>query len=447
MWLLPAALCYAMQAGSISNDTIATTYFLSAICFALQARRTGNVRDLWLALLAAGLLTGVKGSNLPLLLPLVWVIWPAMRLAEKRLAGSFAVVLLALLISYLPTALLNQHFTGDWSGDPNNIEKNKVQKPLAGILGNGLQLGLQSLEPPFLPLARSVENWIWERFPDSLRAVLKSDFPRFVVGYRELPQEESAGVGIGITVIALVSLLAAWHFRRWVAPPSTVPARRQGLIMGLLTWAALLVYMTKLGSESTSRLIAAYYPLLLLPLLLNPAQTFLVRQGWYKTLAVCTGLIALAAVILTPARPLWPAGDFFDWAATRFPGNAVLMRAKSTYAIYRSRNDLLASLRRTIPESVPVIGLIEGENDAESSLWRPFGVRRVVHVREGDRGQETNLHWIVVKNSVIGQGMNPESFTRWMQRDGGTLITQQVVTETAGSGLETWSVVHFPGPN
>jgi hypothetical protein len=177
MWLLPAALCYAMQAGSISNDTIAATYFLAAIYFALQARRSGNVRNLWLAFLAAGLLTGVKASNLPLLLPVAWAVWPALGLTEKRFASSIAVVLLSLLVSFLPTAALNQHYAGDWAGDPNNVAHLKVDKPLAGIVGNGLQLGLQSLEPPFLPLASSVENWVWDHFPEGLQTTLKDDFP------------------------------------------------------------------------------------------------------------------------------------------------------------------------------------------------------------------------------------------------------------------------------
>jgi len=60
--------------------------------------------------------------------------------------------------------VLNQYYTGNWGGDPHNIEKVQVQKPLAGVLGNALQLGLQSLEPPFLPVARSVEIWVWDRF-------------------------------------------------------------------------------------------------------------------------------------------------------------------------------------------------------------------------------------------------------------------------------------------
>jgi hypothetical protein len=270
MWLLPAALCYAMQAGSFSNDTIAVTYFLASIYFALDTRRTGNVRNLWLALLAGGLLTGVKASNLPLLLPVAWVLWPTLGLLRMRAVSSAIVILLAMVVSFLPMAVLNTHFTGDWGGDPANLANVQIQKPLAGILGNSLQLGLQSLEPPFLPLAGSVERWVWDRFPESIQTVLKNDFPRFVVGFKEMPQEESAGLGLGITVIAIISMVAAWRFPRRNPPRFNNPARRQGLWIGVLTWVALLVFMSKLGSESTSRLVAAYYPLLLLSLLINP---------------------------------------------------------------------------------------------------------------------------------------------------------------------------------
>ena len=442
MWLLPAALCYAMQAGSISNDTLAGTYFLAAIYFAFEARRTGNVRHLWFGFLAAGLFTGIKASNLPLLLPFVWAVWPALRLVEKRFASSVVVVLLSMLVSFLPTAALNQHFTGSWTGDPNNYERIEVRKPLAGILGNGLQLGLQSLEPPFLPLARSVENWVWESFPDRLRTVLANDFPRFGVGFRELPQEESAGVGIGSTLIALTSLVAAvrWRGKR---QGRLIPwARRHGLVVGLLTWIALLVYMTKLGSESTSRLIAAYYPFLLLPIVLSPAQGFLVRQAWYRTMAVCASAIALMAVFLTPSRPLWPAGCFFNWTTEIFPNNGLMAHARMVYTVYNHRNDLFVSLRENIPKSVAVIGLIEGGDDAESSLWRPFGSRRVVHVGESDHGQALGLHWLVVKNDVIADG-HAEVFDRWLQRSGGALVRSESVTEKAGAGPETWSVIRF----
>ena len=445
MWLLPAALCYAMQAGSICNDTIAATYFLAAIYFAFQARRTCDVRDLWLAFLAAGLLTGVKATNLPLLLPVAWAIWPALRLVERRFAGSVAVVFLSLLVSILPMAALNLHFTGDWAGDPNNMGRSRrVEKPLIGILGNGLQLGLQNLEPPFLPMARSAEILVWQRFPESLQTVLKNDFPRFVVEFRELPQEESAGVGIGITLIAIVSMVAALLSRFRNQTCSAIRARPQGLLIGLLTWVALLVFMTKLESDAPSRLIAAYYPLLLLPLVLSPAQSFLVRQRWYEWLAVCAGTIALLAVILTPSRPLWPAERFFEWTADRFPGNALMARARTVYTVYHCRSDVFASLRQRIPESVPVIGLIDDDDDMETSLWRPFGARRVVHVPAVNRIPDSKLQWLVVKNDLFGL-KNPNGFDEWLRRAGGVLVARQFVTETASYGPQTWSVVHFPG--
>jgi hypothetical protein len=441
MWVLPAALCYAMQAGSFSNDTVAVTYFLAAVYFALEARHSGNIRNLWLAFLAGGLLTGVKASNLPLLLPIAWAVWPALGLLRTRKLSSALVVLLAMIVSFLPMAGLNTRYTGNWGGDPANVEKVQVQKPLAGILGNSLQLGLQSLEPPFLPVARAAENWVWDRFPAELQTVLKRDFPRFVVGFREMPQEESAGLGVGVTLLALISIVAGWRF--WRRHPSSPiePRRWQGLVLGGLTWVALMAFMAKLGSESTSRLVAAYYPLLLLPLLMNRAQSFLVRRGWFQGLAIVTILISTAAVVLTPARPLWPATPFFDWAVARFPENALLSHARTVYAVYRTRNDLFALLRKSIPSSVAVIGVIEaGDDDAETSLWRPFGSRRVVHVHPDMRSQTNDPQWLVVKNSEIGTGRQAD-FERWMQLHSASLVCQQALQEKAGHSPEIWSVV------
>ena len=221
--------------------------------------------------------------------------------------------------------------------------------------------------------------------------------------------------------------------------------RRRGIVLGILTWVALLAYMSKLGSESTSRLIAAYYPLLLLPMLLNAGQTSLVRRRWYNGLAICAGLIALLAVILTPSRPLWPAKQFFTWATGAFPESELLSRAGKIYTIYRSRNDLFASLRKNIPPSVEKLGLIESDDDdAETSLWRPFGDRRVVHVLQNDRVQDDRLQWVVVKNAVIGHG-TADDFQHWMRRNGADLVAQQALTEKAGHGPELWSVVHFGG--
>lgn len=442
MWLMPAALCYAMQAGSISNDTIAVTYFLCALFFAFEARRTNDVRDVWYSTLAAALMTGVKASNLPLLLPVAWILLPSIKLLRQQFVASVFVVLLGLLVSFVPVALMNVHYTGDWSGDPKNKEQMRLQNPVTGVIGNCLQLTLQSLEPPFLPVARSAEVWLWKRFPESLKETLIRGFPRFVIGFRELPQEESAGAGIGITLIAIVSVAAAWHYRKRDPIYPVSPLRQRGLIIGVLTWVSFLVYSAKLGSEATSRLIAAYYPLLLLPFLLNHAQNILIRHRWFRFLGICASLIALMAVILTPSRPLWPAESFFDWAAVHHPKNELLAHAKTVYAVYRRRNDIFAEVRSNIPPSVSVIGLIENGDDAETSLWRPFGERRVVHILDHEHITEPSIQWLVVKNNIIAR-KDPKKFADWLERIGGSLVFGQPICEKAGAGLEQWSLIRL----
>jgi hypothetical protein len=65
MWLIPCGYCFVLQAGSVANDTIGVSYCLAAIVFAARAVRRGNIGDFFVASLAAGLVTGLKGTNLP----------------------------------------------------------------------------------------------------------------------------------------------------------------------------------------------------------------------------------------------------------------------------------------------------------------------------------------------------------------------------------------------
>ena len=116
-----------------------------------------------LALLAAGLATGVNAAILPLLLPMACALWPARRLLRSCPAFNACTILVSLLISFLPTAALNQKFAGHWAGDPGNLERMTIQKPWSGIMGNSVQLAVQTLQPPVLPFARPISNALWER--------------------------------------------------------------------------------------------------------------------------------------------------------------------------------------------------------------------------------------------------------------------------------------------
>jgi hypothetical protein len=168
----------------------------------------------------------------------------------------------------------------------------------------------------------------------------------------------------------------------------------------------------------------------------------LIRQPWFRAAGICTAAIALAAVILTPSRPLWPAQSFFVWAVKEFPNNKLIARAQTVFAVYHSRNDIFAPLRERIPDSVPVVGMIEAGDDAEASLWRPFGSRQVVDVREDDCQKKGQFQWLVVRDSLIADG-DPAGYNQWLQQNHGELVTRQLVTEKVGAGAEYWSVVRL----
>src|SRR5262249_43391730 len=114
MWILPLAYGYATQAGGLGNDFTGTIFCLASVHYGLRARRSGRLSDLWLSVLSAALMTGMKLSNLPLALPCLVALWPALPLLRRSLAMSFVVVVIALLASAAPIMVLNQLHTGNW---------------------------------------------------------------------------------------------------------------------------------------------------------------------------------------------------------------------------------------------------------------------------------------------------------------------------------------------
>ena len=438
MWLLPMGYCYFTEAGSIGNDAIAASYVLAAIGFSFHARKTGRVEDLGLAFLAAALATGVKASNLPLLLPIFFALWPALGLLRSRLVLGAVMILLCLGVSFCPLALLNQAYTGHWAGDPHNLQKQQVQSPVAGVIGNSLLLMAQAISPHIFPYARDFSEWVVNHIPKQLRDMLARDFPRFSWQLGELPQEESGGLGLGITLLLgaaffpRLDIRAAWRAMR----------QRRGLLIGVMAWTALLAYMVKLGNEAASRLLSSYYPLLILPILLLPTCAQLVRRRWWRIVGVMCGIGALLALVLTPSRPLWPHGRVCNWLAAEYPHNAELARARRVYAVYQNRNGLLASLRCHIPDTVPIFGLVGGGDDADASLWQPYGTRQVRYLTRLDRGRPPGLEWVVIQQPAL-EKQTGESVDTWVQRTGGTVVDRELIDAKASMEPVMWCVVHF----
>ena len=443
MWVLPMGFCFVLEAGSIGNDLIAAVLVLASLHFGLRAKETGQVREVWLGLLAAGLLTGVKPSNLPLLLPLC-VLLPGVLLMRQRPVVSLFVIAMAGLISFAPTAILNQEHTGHWSGDPDDHEKVRITNPAAGVVGNSIELTIHNLTPPILPLAFRVEKAANDIFPKSLFNWLRRDFPRFEIFFRELPQEESAGLGLGLMMIVVGVIF--WSLRLRGAPIRSSSGFFQskknfqtGLLVGLLAWVALFFYMAKAGSETPGRVVSAYYPLVLLPFLFCSGARHFAESKKGQFFALIAAGTVLVPLILTPSRPLVPVQSVLQLVSHQGRENHLVQRAGEVYSVYHERNNLFRSLQKHVPDSVAALGFIGGEDDAETSLWRPYGSRYVADLAPP---YDVKYEWVMAKHSVI-ESNRGEKFETWVQHSNGEVIATTEIIGKVSSGPERWSLVRF----
>ena len=439
MWLLPLACGYVMQAGSVGNDFTGAVLCLASVHFGLRARRSGEVQDVWLALLAAALMTGIKLSNLPLALPCLVAVWPALPGLRRSLAKSFAVLSLGAVASALPLMAMNQLYAGNWGGDPLNTSQIQMKNPAAALLGNSLQLAQASLLPPILPGALTVYERMNDAMPDSWHAYLHREFPRYYLGgFQELPSEEGAGLGLGITASLAMALI--FGVRRIPAIRWTSPAT----LLTLATLLAFGAYMTKMGSEATARLLLPYYPLLLLPVLKLPVQELWLRHRAWRLWLLLAGLSVLPAVILSPARPLWPAQRFSQAWLEKHPDSKLAKRLVTTYSTYANRNDLLRPIREQIPDKVHRIAFAAGSNDTEYSLWRPFGTRSVYCLWRGRERQDPvlpgDIEWLVV-HVKEWNAYATVPLGEWASRNRLEVVTTLPIVTFAKHGADDWCLL------
>jgi hypothetical protein len=229
-------------------------------------------------------------------------------------------------------------------------------------------------------------------------------------------------------------------------PPSALqtPATRQrvqtGMWIGAATWISLLVFMSKMGSESAARLIAPYYIPLIASLLLLPGMAALTRRRWWKIWAAIAALAALPLVILNPSRPLWPALTFLQKATALYPGNPLAARAQTVYSTYRNRGDSLAPLRQFLSSGDQVVGFI-GADDSEIALWRPFGERKVVEVMPSTLAQFSSAQWLVFTREEGVQTLFHQSMEEWIKATGAEVVGKKGVRQKASVGEQDWFVL------
>jgi hypothetical protein len=436
MWLLPTGYCFLLQAASLGNDLFGAVFVLAAMEFALRAARSRSRQELFTSVLAAALMTSAKPSNLPLLLPWALALLPS---APRFLRHPLSTLLLfpaAALASYVPSALLNLHFCGDWTG--LKVETGVTpSSPFFLIATNAFLLCLSNFSPPICPLS----GWWDGFFPRHVPAALAAQWEHAVEdGLRsfhlsDLQIEESAGLGFGLCLLVVVSVLAVLARRRPSAPP---PA---SLWLQAVRWSpviSLLVVMAHCWMSAISREITPYYGLLL-PIVLAPAgHAWLVRRSWWRFAAGSVFALALVPLVLSPARPLFPALTVCRlW--THVPA-----RAKAVYTVYRSRPDGFAPVKALLPADAAVLGFV-GYDDPEASLWTPLGSRRIEHIRPEDTAADLKsrgIRYILFHTDAVEAHFHVPLAVWLQQHDAAVIQTLQLSLRVA-SGPKEWQLARL----
>lgn len=441
MWLFPAGYCFALQAGSIGNDLHGATLSAAALALALRARKTRDpILAVW-SCIAVALMTGAKSSNIPLLLPWAFAIWPVVLPLLRRPVLATATAVLALATSLAPISLLNQIHTGDWTGLKAEDAWIRPPGPFICATHNFGLLATQNLFPPILPGAGAINTTVERLLPESWKVRVDgfAENGRAAYAVRELPGEEHAGLGFGATWLLLLTLLHGLRRTgKWIDPLTHDRAR---MVLILLPWVALAPYLARSGITTAGRILAPYYPWLLPSVLILGSASTAVRTRWFRFGAVAASALVLVLVVLLPTRPLWPARTLLGFLGTASSSRAI-ERASTVYEVYARRADVLAPLRQWIPPDAALIGFVT-VNDAETSLWKPYGQHRVRHLLVSDRMEDLRSRGMrcVVANVEDFTVRFRQPIDEWIKANGGRIAGRESIRMLAREPAREFVVI------
>ena len=443
MWIFPTGYCFVLQAGSISNDAFAAPYALAAIDFALRAKISRRPRDFFSSVLAAALLTSAKTGNLPLLLPWAIAILPSLKFFLQRPVATAAICFIAIFSSFLPSAAFNEHHYHDWSG--LSVEALVVHgNPAIRTSANLALLTIINLTPPVFPQADQWNHFVQKTLPPDWQLKLQQTLtepPAAGLQAQQMQIEEGAGLGFGITLFLAVSVvIAAVSSRKWPALfDSRETVWKTAIILS--PWISTFALITQSEVYAVGRVLAPYYALLLPFLLGFPAHEQLVKKFAWRAGAFLVFMLAAGLVIICPARPLFPAKTILDALQARHPGSSQLARAEEVYSVYRDRGDAFATVVNTLPPGLKVLGFVTYD-DPETSLWQPFGSRRVIHVRPDDTPEylkSRGVEYILAKDELFGKQF--PAFGDWLKQMNAQVVQKIHLNLRASGGAADWQMV------
>lgn len=442
MWLFPSGYGYVLQAGSVVNDMFGTVIALTAIEFALRASRQKNLGCLWTSGLAAALMTAVKAFNMMLLLPWFFAAFAALPLARRRPAATLAVLLLAASASMVPTAILDAHYCGDWTGA--NIELTPIGggHELMRFAVNVPNLVLGNLAPPVFPFTKSWENLVQSILPAAAKQALAVNFEGGQGKFRlpELQVEETSGLGCGLSLVLLwllVKKIRAGELLppKWFCVATLVP---------LGAWAGVGVFLVRVGISGPARYLLPFYLLLFAPLLCGAASGDLFRRRLGRLAAFAVFAAAAFLLVFSPPRPLLPINTILNRVDAEHSSHALWRRVWAVYSVYGQRSDSFAPVLAQLPPDASPLGFI-GFDEPEGALWRPFGTRRVLHIVRTDTPEQIraqDIKYALVSADFFGQHYGMK-FDDWLAQNRAGVAGQFSLRIHAGEEPALWWLVQF----
>ena len=448
MWLLPSGYVYITQAGSIGNDLFVTVITLLAFNFAIRAFQTNQWQETAFAILGGGVMTAAKSSSLPLLLPLsLLLVRPLWYFLRERPLAFLSFSLLSLSASFFPTAILNILYAGDWSGAGlENLELKTSGIPHIRFLWNALYCLVTNLTPPIFPFASSVNHWTNSRLPqdflDQFRGYFEKDLLHF--NLIEMQMEEYASLGLGLTLALIFGVCCSRSFLHRTSKRS-VPFSL-AILISVTSWFGLFLFFSRSGFTTSGRFASAYFPLLIPLFLLGDGFLKLSRRPRWHFLCFFIFLSSAILVFVLPARPLFPAPQFF---ASQFFSHSALPsalkdRLATVYEVYRQRPEAFLPLRPQIGQE-KVVGLM-AYDCPEATLWKPYGTIVVKHVLPSDSLQylkNADISKIVACGSIFPQRFH-SSFDEWLALFPSATAHRVSLSLRAENPDNSWNIVLLP---
>jgi hypothetical protein len=147
-------------------------------------------------------------------------------------------------------------------------------------------------------------------------------------------------------------------------------------------------------------------------------------------------------LVVSPARPLFPVETLLGKISAPVSGSKILARMEEVYSVYAHRNDAFAPARDALPPGLKVLGMITYD-DPETSLWRPFGSRRIEYVCPDDTAmdlQARGVEYILLREDTLTNWFHCP-LADWLQRMNAQVVWKIPLNLRASRGSLDWYLV------